>query len=840
VSTRTPVENRESRPTPSADPAKTVGGKLRQHERDLRLIIDTIPGMIWSARPDGVIDFVNQRWIDFGGGAWSGDAGAWDWLRSVHPDDVPEVREKWTAHLASGEPYELEMRVRRADGEYRWFMTRAVPLRDETGAIVRWYGTNVDIQDRKEAEKTIRQKESEQREARTAVAEALESVRKSEDRLRLVIDTIPAMVASSLPDGTLDFANKRWEEYSGIVLQDSPARSLNDASEAGWANAIHPDDAVRHFESWLACTAAGEPGEIETRVRRADGEFRWFLHRVAPLRDEHGVVVRWYGTSTDIEDRKCAERLLAGEKLLLEMIARGNPLAPILDALCRLTEELTHGALSSILLLDAKTGQLRHGAAPSLPAAYSAAIDGALIGPAVGSCGTAAYRGEPVVVADIAIDPLWVDYRDLALAHGLRACSSTPIRSSKGEILGTFATYYREPRSPSAEEQSIIDRFAQIGSIALEREQGEEALRQQARLLDLTHDAIVGWELPGTIVYWNRGAERLYGFSRAEAIGRTNHDLLRTEHPLPPELFARLIERDGAWTGEFTHRTRGGRRVVVDSRQVLLHEADGRRLVLETNRDITDRRRAEEALSDAKAQLAHVTRITTLGEVTASLAHEVNQPLAAIVNNANACLGLLPDRRDLDEVREALGDIVSDSVRAGAIVERVRGFSKRSAPEKTPLCLADVVDDVVALIAAEVATRNVVIRADVAPDLPVILGDRVQLQQVLLNLVVNGMDAMSAVAEGERLLEICGRADHHDGSPAALISVADRGTGLDPGQADRIFDAFYTTKPHGMGIGLAISRSIIQAHGGRLWAESNEGPGATFSFRLPAARPATS
>jgi signal transduction histidine kinase len=200
----------------------------------------------------------------------------------------------------------------------------------------------------------------------------------------------------------------------------------------------------------------------------------------------------------------------------------------------------------------------------------------------------------------------------------------------------------------------------------------------------------------------------------------------------------------------------------------------------------------------------------------------------------------LPNRRDLEEVREALADIVSDGERASAIIERVRGLAKRSSPQKVPLRLADVVADVVALAAAESATRRVAIATDVGADLPVVLGDRVQLQQVLLNLVVNGMDAMSAVAEGERRLEIRGRPDTEDGSPAAVISVEDRGIGLEAGQTDSVFEAFYTTKPHGMGMGLAISRSIIEAHGGRLWAQSNQGPGATFAFSLPAAAPAAS
>jgi len=278
-----------------------------------------------------------------------------------------------------------------------------------------------------------------------------------------------------------------------------------------------------------------------------------------------------------------------------------------------------------------------------------------------------------------------------------------------------------------------------------------------------------------------------------------------------------------------------GRRHVLVSFSPLRPQSERVEAVLSINRDITEQALAAEALGEAQAQLAHVTRVTTLGEVTASLAHEVNQPLAAIVNNANACLGVLPSGRDLDEVREALADIVRDGERASAIIERVRGLAKRSSAERVPLRLADVVDDVVKLAAAASATRSVAIRADLSPDLPVVLGDRVQLQQVLLNLVVNGMDAMSAVAEGERRLEIRGRVDTQDGAPAARLSVEDRGIGLDAGKADSVFEAFYTTKPHGMGMGLAISRSIIEAHGGRLWAQSNHGPGATFAFSLPAA-----
>src|SRR5437660_6898246 len=293
-------------------------------------------------------------------------------------------------------------------------------------------------------------------------------------------------------------------------------------------------------------------------------------------------------------------------------------------------------------------------------------------------------------------------------------------------------------------------------------------------------------------------------------------------------------------THQFATAKRRGSWDVIETAGVKQAKAEIKRLnevleqrVVERTSQLTA---ASEALREAQAALTHVTRVTTLGEVTASFAHELNQPLAAIVNNANACLGLLPSgRHGLDEVREALADIVSDADRASAIIERVRGLAKRTPPEKVPLRLVDVVDDVVALAAAESVARGVAIRTDVAADLPVVLGDRVQLLQVLLNLVVNGMDAMSTVDEPERRLDILGRPDTRDGGPAARISVQDRGVGLDAGRMDRLFEAFYTTKPHGMGMGLAICRSIIDAHGGRLWAESNQGPGATFSFSLPAA-----
>src|SRR5436190_9607600 len=249
-----------------------------------------------------------------------------------------------------------------------------------------------------------------------------------------------------------------------------------------------------------------------------------------------------------------------------------------------------------------------------------------------------------------------------------------------------------------------------------------------------------------------------------------------------------------------------------------------------------ERKRAEAALQKAHAELAHITRMTTMGELTASIAHEVNQPLTAVLNNANACLDLLPkDDPHLEEVRDALTEIIDDADRASAVITRVRQLARKAPFERTPLNLSEVITDVLALARYESASRRVTIRTELPDALPLVSGDRVQLQQVLLNLVVNGMDAMDTVEESKRVLIICGRRQTRDGTPGALVGVQDSGTGLKPEEMDRLFEAFYTTKPHGMGMGLAISRSIIEAHAGRLWAEANQGPGATFLFSLPEA-----
>jgi PAS domain S-box-containing protein len=601
---------------------------LRRGEDRLRLVIDTIPQQIWSGPPDGSLDFCNAQWRSVTGLTLEELQGE-GWQRMLHPDDRERVLQAWRESVAKGTPYEQEERHRGADGKYRWFLSRGVPLRDSKGRIVRWYGTNTDIEDRKEAE----------------------------GRLRLVVDTTPAMLHSGRPDGYLDFFNKRWLEYVGL--------SLDDMCGWNWTRVIHPDDVEEDVGKWRSSLATGQPFEAEARVRRADGEYRWMLHRKVPARDEQGKIIKWYGSNVDIEDRKRAEDELRKQKEVFQKI----------------------------------------------------------------------FEDIPVMIAFIGAD----------------------------------------------------------GHIELANPEWERTL---------------GWTL--------------------EEIRKQNIDIYAELFP-DPQYRQIVLDVVAASTGEWTDlkvRVRDGR--VIDVAADLVHLSDGSRLGI--GKDITEWRRTQAALQEAQENLARVTRVLAMGELAAAIAHEVNQPLAAIVTNANFCLReLAGGAQKLGRLREAIAEIVNDGTRASAVISRIRALLMKGAPDRTKLDINEVIQEVTRLLRHELTRNRVSLRTDLAPDLPYVLGDRVQLQQVMLNLIMNGIDAMSMITERPRELLIKS-AKHSDG---VLIQVQDSGPGIDPGQADRIFEPFFTDKPEGIGMGLSISRSIIESHGGRLWAAAGSN-GALFEFTLPA------
>jgi PAS domain S-box-containing protein len=366
-------------------------------------------------------------------------------------------------------------------------------------------------------------------------------------------------------------------------------------------------------------------------------------------------------------------------------------------------------------------------------------------------------------------------------------------------------------------------------------EQTAELRRSEAllaRAQQFSQTGSFGWKIATDELVWSEETFRIFGYDRTTA--PSVKLALQRVHPEDVDIVRRTIDRAARAGEDYEHEYR---LLMPDGTVKHVRVAAG---PLRDSRsiefvgavmDVTERKHAEEALRKAQAELAHVARVMTMGEFAASIAHEISQPLGAIVTNGDACerwlAGAAPN---VEQARESVGLIVSDANRAADIVKRIRALVKKADTEKVPLSINDAIREVIALTQGEARRIGVALRTELADDLPPVVGDRVQLQQVIINLVMNGSEAMSSVAHRPRELLVRSRRDESD---HVLVAVHDVGVGIEPDNLKRIFDAFYTTKPQGMGMGLAIARSIIESHGGRLWAVPNAGPGMTFQLALP-------
>ena len=373
-----------------------------------------------------------------------------------------------------------------------------------------------------------------------------------------------------------------------------------------------------------------------------------------------------------------------------------------------------------------------------------------------------------------------------------------------------------------------------IGAVTdiTESKRAEETLREQANLLNLTHDAIFVRDINGVITYWNRGAKELYGWSAEQAEGKIARELLKTVFPIPRERIMAELLSSGRWEGELVRTKKDGTHLVVASRWSLQRDARGTPVAaLETDNDITERKRAEEErerLRQLEADLARINRVGIMGELAASLGHEIMQPIAAAAINARACLRWLQrEPPEIDEARKTVSRIANDVDRAAGIIERNRLLYRRGTPQRELTDLNEIIRQMVGLLHDAANRHSISIRTDLDAALPTTTADRVQLQQVLMNLMLNGIEAMQD--ESGELSVTSKRTE--DGQ--LLISVSDLGIGLPGKEPERIFEAFFTTKPQGTGMGLSISRRIIESHGGRLWASPNTRRGTTFQFTLP-------
>lgn len=618
-------------------------------------------------------------------------------------------------------------------------------------------------------------------------ADALAESRKSEARLRLIIDSIPVPAWSSRPDGSTDFVNRRWLDYTGIPVEE--------ALGWGWKVAYHPDDLERNAEYWRSVLASPGEREVEGRLRRFDGVYRWFLFRVCPLRDESGKVIQWYGTCVDIEDRKRAADAMQASELRFRLIVHSIPgmvvtMTPKGDLELVNQPVLDYTGLAFDALKDwAAIGLVPEGELPRVAARWKQSVDT--------GC-------------------------EYDVEHHMRRAD------------GAYR-WFHVRGLPLRDGQGMVVRWYCVLTDIEDRKRTEEALRaseHHLRLITETIPALVWRTTPdGEIDYVN---QRVLEYTGKPLEDFGNSGWLRILHPDDVDSTIRLW-RQNTQTGQshkVTYRLRraDGAYRWFDVRGEPLRGSEGR--VVQWYGiciDVEDSKRMEEALRNTQERLSIASQVATVGELAASIAHEVNQPLTAVVSNGNACLRWLSAQPpNLVKAVEAAERIVRDGKDAGEIVRRIRALFKRAAHEDVPLDLNEVIGEVLGLLRGETAKKRVIVETDLGEDLAPVTGDRVQLQQLILNLLLNGIEAMDAVVDQPKRLFIRSQRESDD---TALVEIRDSGVGLkDP---DTVFEAFFTTKENGMGMGLAICRSIVQAHHGRLWASPGEGPGATFCFTLP-------
>lgn len=752
--------------------------RLSEAERELRVTLDTIPVMVWRGAANGYVQQLNKRWFEYTGTTPEQMRGR-RWKQCVHPDDLERHVQTGTDYVAAGTPIDSEARLRRFDGEYRRFLFRPAALRDETGTITGWYGTIIDIEDRKRAE---------------------EKVAEAERDLQHMIDHIPAMVATYRADGMRLSINKRLRDYIGPVPAENWDRTIHNQRTA--VLDIHPDDAELAESQWRECLATGEPFQQEYRVRRYDGTYRWIMRHRVPVRDESGKVIRWYGVGYEIEDRKRAEEELRRSEAFLAKAQRLSLTGSF--SFYSATKEFTWSdELYRIFDFE-----------PGIPVSLE------LI--------ATRYHPEDRHIMEGVAEGIRRGAPDFDYEHRLLM----PDGSIKHIHVVAHSTPDKDGRG--------MEYFGAVQDLTQRRVAEAELRRSEAYLAEAQRLSHTGsW----AVDYANRKPihsseehHRLFGFDPAVGMPPWRAWMDRI-HPEDRERTREIIERSSREKTDLEMDYRiclpdGTVRYVHDVGHPVLNAAGGVVEFVGTSVDVTQRRLAEEALDKARSELARVTRAMSLGALTASIAHEVNQPLSGIITNASTCLRMLAaDPPNIEGARMTAQRTIRDGNRAADVIARLRAlFSKKAATTET-VDLNEATREVLALVFSDLLRNKVFLRTELDDDHPLLVtGDRVQLQQVILNLVRNAVEAMSEVNDRPRHLLV--RADVAE-QGLARLAVKDAGVGLDAQGMERLFDTFYTTKDEGMGIGLSVSRSIIENHGGKLWAETNDGPGVTFTFSIP-------
>jgi PAS domain S-box-containing protein len=797
-------------------------------DTDLRRLLDALPGMVWTATPDGTCDFVSERWRDYTGVGLDALA-AQGWISLFHPEDVPGAMNAWASTQALETPREINIvaRMRRFDGVYRRLSLQTRPLFDADGQLAGWCGVNTDVEDRTRAEAQL-----------AAEKRLLELVARGMD-LPSILEALCVQVEGLSPDSLCsilfvddegDDGQRRFRVGAGPKLPEAYNAAL---------------DGLKVDPHYGPCSLA-----VETRstVIAADppGDPRWRSSSWPKLVTGFGLASCWSAPILGSH----------GEVLGIFAIYKRAPQGPtgqdeeLIDRFARIAGVAIERAQADEAL-KAREAELRRvnrylAGAQTLSRIGSFTLDTATGDQDWSEENYRIWEFDPAIspTMEMVAETIHPDDRERALA----ALGAATRKGEDFEVsyrIVTRSSAIKHLRTVAIRMPEIEDRVVFFGSSqdVTEDKLAEEALRaSQAELVRanahltaaqrLSNTGSFTWDVLADDHHWSEVIYRVFGF---EPGCKVSMDMMMAAiHPEDMADVQALI--GGAANGEnfelvFRIIQAGGE---LRHAHVMGHRIDqipDHPVFMGALQDITARKLAEDDLNRARAELAHMSRAAALSTLTASIAHEVSQPLAGILANGGASSRMLAmDPPNLDGARAAIQRTIRDGQRASEVIKRLRAMFARRPPSLEPVDLHDAAREVLALSASELQRRRVIVRTDFAEVFPPVQADRIQLQQVILNLILNAVDAMETVDGRPRELRIASRR----AGGQVMLDMRDVRQGIELDNIDQLFDAFHTTKPEGMGIGLSISRSIIEAHGGRLSATPNpDGSGATFSFSIP-------